>query len=460
MNVKNRFEISMQDRDISPSVFDKKNTLVVLDTNVLIGLSIQKKDIAQEIIDKLNSQNANIYIPFFVSWEYSFNNNGKLNVPLRTRTSTNDVKRSLKKINNDIQKCVNNAISPKGNALYLSESVKKIKKEALIKVKRQFDGLEETVLNAKQNVEDSLKKSDSEVQQVNTLLLKFINKHVSDGLNIKQEWIEEQEKEGEKRYKNKIGPGFGDNEPKEGIVRQYGKLSYQTKYGDFLIWQEVLEYMKNTQGFNTLVYVTNDAKDIYDDTKIYPAHSLFGDLYEATGTEIHLYVCGIEKVMSLLKTNIDYIPVHDYDTNTLDEGISISKRINEIIKEQIETDEGFSTCLSKWIFGKAPESEETDEGTVFKMEVKDLTIDTVDASVSDMSIDEIPFTASISGGAAIEYTGDNPQYERGVDDGTPAEISQSFSLDFVVSAEGAYDLLKSQFEDTEFIGDIYLEDNI
>lgn len=455
-NVKNRFEISMTDRDITASVF-KKNALVVLDTNVLIGLLQQRKTITEKILERIENKSAKIYIPFFVSWEYAANNNKILNAPIQTRTSKKDVKSSLEISKKRIKSCVESAISPKGDALFWGKSVKEIKDSAFTEIMHQFDDLEKKVLSKQQEVETQLKKSDGEVQQVNKRLLDFIDLHVSDGTNIKQDWIEKNEKKGEKRYENEIGPGFADVEKKEGKLRQYGNLSYQTKYGDFLIWQEVLDYMRDNQNFDTLVYVTNDRKDIYDGTTSYPAQHLFGDLYEATGKPTHLYVCDIEKVIKLLKADIDYMPVHDYDAIIKDE--PISEKINKIVEEQIENDEDFSDRLSEWIFEKAPDSEDMPEGKGFKTGVEDLTIDTIQALVSDISIDEIPFTASLSGEAVITYAGNNPAYERNINDGTPAEISQSITLNFEVNAEGAYDLSGGQFEDTEFSGDVNSEDD-
>ena len=55
--------------------------------------------------------------------------------------------------------------------------------------------------------------------------------------------------EGEIRYRNEIPPGYKDAKPKEGTQ----------KYGDLIIWKQIIDYAKKTQ--KSIIFVTNDIKE-------------------------------------------------------------------------------------------------------------------------------------------------------------------------------------------------------
>ncbi|WP_063494310.1 PIN-like domain-containing protein [Lactiplantibacillus plantarum] len=447
----NIFKIGMVNRDIKGEVFSTNKTLLVLDTNFLIELVQQSEENAKVILERLNKISATIYIPFFALWEYAANNNQVLDVKVETRTREEDVEKNFKGIENEFRKTVKNAITPKGDDLYFKESIKTDTKEFIDKNMVKFNELKKGVLDKKKAVEEQLTRTASEISKVNNILLEFMDKHISNSLTIDQKWIDRYEKEGKKRYENKIGPGFADA-GKE-MVRQYGNLSYHTKYGDFFIWREVLDYTKSKPNFfETLVFVTNDQKDLYDSTKKYPDKHLFGELREANGKPTQLYICKIEEVLGLLDLTPNYIPVSDYDDNIEDK--SMRKKLNENIADQIENNEEFKLHLGQWLLNKAPDSEDLSEGEGFKTDVEEVTIDTSEVSVSDLSLEEITFTTSLSGQVIISYVGENPSYERNIHDGIPEEIGESITFSFFVDYDGAYDLSDCRFEGFEFNGSL------
>lgn len=456
MKKNNIFKIGMVDRDIKSEVFDTKKTLLVLDTNFLIELVQQSEEDINAILTQLRKISATIYIPFFALWEYAANNNQVLDIKKETRTSEEEVEKNFKRIESEFRNTVKNAITPQGDDLYFKESIKTDTNKFIDEKMGKFDELKKGVLEKKKKVEEQLTRTDSEISNVNNILLEFIDEHISDSLTIDQPWIDKYEKEGKIRYENKIGPGFADAQKK--MVRQYGKISYHTKYGDFLIWREVLEYMKSNSTFDTLVFVTNDQKDLYDSTKKYPDKHLFGELREANGKPTRLYICKVEKLIKLLDLTLNYIPVSDYNDNSEDK--SMRKILNENIADQIEDNEEFNDHLCEWLLNKAPDSEDLSEGEGFKTDVENCTIDTKEVSVSDFSLEEITFTTSLSGQVIINYVGDNPSYERKIRDGVPASISESIMFSFSVDYDGAYNLLDSRFEDFEFDGSLEISNSI
>lgn len=112
------------------------------------------------------------------------------------------------------------------------------------------------------------------------------------------------EQEGEERYKEKTPPGYKDNKKSE------------NKYGDLLVWKEILRYAK-TQDVD-VIFVTHDQKEdwwnINHGKNIGPRIELRKEFYEETGKKFHMYTMSsflsffIEnKGKSIDKTTIDEV---------------------------------------------------------------------------------------------------------------------------------------------------------
>lgn len=70
-------------------------------------------------------------------------------------------------------------------------------------------------------------------------------------------------KEGEERFAKLIPPGYLDRKKekdKQGDDYAYGGLSYKRKFGDFIVWKQILEHAKS-QALKNVVFVTDDDKD-------------------------------------------------------------------------------------------------------------------------------------------------------------------------------------------------------
>ena len=90
-------------------------------------------------------------------------------------------------------------------------------------------------------------------------------------------------REGEWRYKQKLPPGYMDFEKKYGIQ----------KYGDLIIWKEILNKAKADNC--SVIFVTNDVKeDWYEvypkkQSVVCPRHELLLEFSEITGKDVWLY---------------------------------------------------------------------------------------------------------------------------------------------------------------------------
>lgn len=111
----------------------------------------------------------------------------------------------------------------------------------------------------KEKIEKDLTGKDEEIYNA---LLKVIRYRI--GNKHPQEWIDSVEEEGIKRFEEKIPPGFNDedkdqsNEDNENI-RKYGDLTYQRKYGDLILWKDLIKHLQENKIKNKkIILVTND----------------------------------------------------------------------------------------------------------------------------------------------------------------------------------------------------------
>jgi len=74
-----------------------------------------------------------------------------------------------------------------------------------------------------------------------------------------QKYIDKLNSQGKSRYQYNIGPGYADSKDKKGIYYSYNGINYDAEYGDYYVWQQILDYVSENKGVN-VVYVTNDAK--------------------------------------------------------------------------------------------------------------------------------------------------------------------------------------------------------
>jgi|GEM_PF-3551919 len=75
-----------------------------------------------------------------------------------------------------------------------------------------------------------------------------------------QEDLNKMWEDGDARYEAEIPPGFGD--AKKAEVYRHGKLQYKSKFGDLIIWRQILAHVGslNAQAPRQLIFVTDDAK--------------------------------------------------------------------------------------------------------------------------------------------------------------------------------------------------------
>lgn len=238
-----------------------ENTLVVFDTNYLASVIESPIEDAKKYIKAIEKVKDHMFIPYYVALEFHL-----LKSRIR-RERDRLVKGYYEKINQVATECSNLLNTPE-----LIDSNKK----------NEFDTEKKKILDIfiKSYTELLNKhlKIESSIDTIQQNLLRNIENNIGDEMT--QERIQEVDKDGLERYSLNIPPGFSDKDKTE--VYQYNGKRYQTKYGDLYIWNEIIDYLKESKKYNRLVFVTDDGQS-KSKTDIYYKYK-----GEIIGPDIHL----------------------------------------------------------------------------------------------------------------------------------------------------------------------------
>lgn len=219
---------------------DIKNSLIVFDTNYLLDILRLPVGEANKYLKALQHVKNNMYIPYHVALEFNFN---KITVKTETKVALDLYKKNVMKQFQTLEDEVS------GLSLLKSDSMKKTFTDSMLDMTSDFkDKFSEEL-----SLQISKSFSDKSIYEK---LIKNIENSI--GEKYKQDWINSVEQEGEKRYEKNIPPGFDDSIKNE-VLRTYGGLEYHEKYGDLIIWKDIIETAKKTEK-SKIIFVTNDGK--------------------------------------------------------------------------------------------------------------------------------------------------------------------------------------------------------
>ncbi|AVS85366.1 hypothetical protein C8239_11875 [Paracidovorax avenae] len=223
-----------------------KNALFVFDTNVLLNLYRYQAGTRDELLNVLSQLSGRIWIPHHVALEFQRN---RLKVIAEQNKRFAEVRRTIEKARSslfaDLEKLQLQKRHSLINPQALTSGFEKLAGEFLT----ELDQLQET--QQKLSAPDPLKK------KIETLFDGRVGTPPSD-----QSAVDELYKQAEARFKFKIPPGYQDSEkdkdePDEHI---HGGIIYKRKYGDFLVWKQLLEHSKSVNA-KSIIFVTDDGKE-------------------------------------------------------------------------------------------------------------------------------------------------------------------------------------------------------
>lgn len=238
------FQLEINSEDLST----KTDNLIVLDTNYLLEIIKSPTIVSKEYVDALKKVKKNIYIPYLVALEFNFNKSG-----LKKKK-----KQDIHNYKNHVRNKVVEFVEEINEIPFINDDNKKDFTKDIIELTDNFSVELQATIERKIN---SLVTDEQE--NLYNELIKIIEDRIGDIYT--QDWIDEIQKEGEERFENSIPPGFNDkvkekNDSYSQSTRRYGNILYQRKYGDLLIWKDILKHAKTNSKGKKVIFITDDGK--------------------------------------------------------------------------------------------------------------------------------------------------------------------------------------------------------
>lgn len=218
-----------------------ENALFIFDTNILLNLYRYQNSSRDEFIKILESLDDRIWIPHHVALEF------KRNRLTTIRSRTNLLIEAKEAINKS-----QSTLATELNKLQIKKVHSPIDVD---KIKEKFKSLGDELAKEIDNIiSDQQKINESDPLEENIDAI-FDNRVGSAAYT--QEKIDTLYKNAQAKYKLKISPGYLDEKKDEVCVDN--QIIYQKKYADYLIWQQILDHVKEKE-LKDIIFVTDDNK--------------------------------------------------------------------------------------------------------------------------------------------------------------------------------------------------------
>lgn len=250
-----------------------KESIIVLDTNVLLNLYRYTKETSDQILGLLHKYRDNLWMPHQVALEYHYN---RKSVIMEQNGSYKKVCSAFNAVPNKVKEMLNQNLSSykKRHKEDVEEFIKVIKKVT----EDQIKNLNENVVEYDLNKDDVIKTKITEL---------YYNK-VGEPYN--EEQMKELEIDADKRLEMEIPPGYKDFNKKNGH-KFYNGVIIQNKYGDLILWKQLLDFAKDKE--TSVIFLTDEQKeDWWYDVKsktIGPKVELLNEFTSLTKKEFHMF---------------------------------------------------------------------------------------------------------------------------------------------------------------------------
>ena len=232
-----------------------KKGVFIFDSNVLLDLYRLPVSAREDLFNVFQNEKFKdrIWIGFQVLLEFL---NNRLEVISDQKNKFNQVKKLVKSSISEYEES-NNTLKKELNNLKLAQRHSLIEPEKYIK-DENFNN-SKNFLNEFIEYLDKLEEKQFDVNEDDNIKEKVLDIFENNvGISFDQESLENIYKEGEERYKSEIPPGYMDR-TKKGVY-PYENKSFIRKYGDLLLWKEIIEKCKKEK-IEYAVLVTGDIKE-------------------------------------------------------------------------------------------------------------------------------------------------------------------------------------------------------
>lgn len=218
------------------------SAIFIFDSNVLLNLYRYKPKTRDQLITVMEKLAGRVWIPYHVALEYQKN---RISVISEQRQKFVKAKAILENFPSYVeQEFSRQEIKKRHSHIDDNEFSREIKAvvEKFIKKLTQ------------QESESLIDNSDDNIRlKLDTLFLNSVGSKPKD-----QDWLDKLYSEGEKRYEHKIPPGFEDSK-KGKEAYSYGGLIYKSKFGDLIVWKQIIEHAHKNK-IKNIIFITGDYK--------------------------------------------------------------------------------------------------------------------------------------------------------------------------------------------------------
>lgn len=242
-----------------------QNGTIIIDANVLLNLFRYSKKSRDDLLNVLNNYKDRLWVPYQVAYEFLENCR---RVPAGLKRDLSDTLKKIDSIQGRLEGFLELNKFDKYHLLKPEELRKDIKRfkeklyDKVAKIKEEYEAVD----------------TWSIVNQVSDLL----DGRVGEDYNTTE--LEKLFKEGEKRYKEKVPPGYKDLDDKKGESKRH-------LYGDYIWWKQAIDYSKKNKC--DLVIVTDDAKEDWwfkvENETISPNVELIKEFTSESKQQFHMY---------------------------------------------------------------------------------------------------------------------------------------------------------------------------
>lgn len=265
--------------------------IFIFDTNVLMKFYCYTDDARTDFLNALKLKKDRIWVPNQVAFEYQKNRLGKIDEQMKAYDAIKELLDTNLHFNVLLSQLENYKFHPY------------IKKEA---IQTQITEIQTKIEHIKKNL-DETKKIHPNLINNDTIRAEITN--LFDGRigePCTKAELEKIYKAGESRYNNNTPPGFKDSGKKDStlIIGKGEERLIIDKYGDLIIWFEIIEKAKNDQ--KPVIFVTDDSKEDwwweFKGEKFGPRAELIHEFRSKTGMLYHMY--SADRFLEYLKENV------------------------------------------------------------------------------------------------------------------------------------------------------------
>ena len=234
----------MPTTDELKSAWESEETKFIFDTNVLLKLYSYQPNTLNDFFSILKKLGDKIWIPHQVGLEFQ---NRRLDIKAKEKQKFSELEKQLDellKIENKI-----NQLFLKGRFSELDSATT----DLFNKIRPLVDKYKK-VLNRCNESQPNIRTHDSIRAKIDDCFKGKV------GSAFSQQELVEIYGEGEKRYENKIPPGFKDATKNSDAEYFYKGIEYKRKFGDLILWKQIIEKAKD-ENIKNVIFITDDEKE-------------------------------------------------------------------------------------------------------------------------------------------------------------------------------------------------------